>query len=156
MEKRLVCLISQEEIAAIVKRVAQELDRDYAHRSPVLVGMLKGAFIYLADLVRHMKTPIRNMEFIRLSSYGASTVSSGHAVVVTGLPKGTVTGQDVILVEDIVTNLPPSGCALSWINPPAGACRLPLTISGKRSLTVSLSATASTLTNNTDNCPLST
>lgn len=102
MEKKLICLISPEEIATIVRRVAQELDRDYENRSPVLVGMLKGAFVYLADLIRHMQTPIRNLEFIRLSSYGASTVSSGRALVVTGLPKGTVTGQDVILIEDIV------------------------------------------------------
>lgn len=102
MKKNFICLISQEEIATVVRRVAQELDRDYKNRSPVLVGMLKGAFVYLADLVRHMQTPIRNIEFIRLSSYGASTVSSGRAVVVTGLPKGTVTGQDVILIEDIV------------------------------------------------------
>jgi len=102
MEKKLRCLIPQEEIATMVRRVAQELDQDYKDRSPVLVGILKGAFVYLADLIRHLKTPIRNIEFIRLSSYGVSTISSGRAVVVTGLPKGTVTGQDVILIEDIV------------------------------------------------------
>jgi hypoxanthine phosphoribosyltransferase len=102
MYKELDCLITQKEINAIVRRLAQEIDRDYAHRSPVLVGVLKGAFIYLADLVRKMKTPIRSIEFLRLSSYGASTVSSGRAVVVMGLPKETVQNQDIILVEDIV------------------------------------------------------
>src|SRR5262249_12057302 len=102
MEKKLRCLIPQEEIATIVRRVAQELDQDYKDRSPVLVGVLKGSFVYVADLVRQLQTPIRNIEFIRLASYGASTVSSGRVLVVAGLPKGTVTGQDVILVEDIV------------------------------------------------------
>src|SRR5690349_5150269 len=114
-EKKLRCLIPQEEIATLVRRVAQELDRDYQDRSPVVEGMLKGAFVYVADLVRQLQTPIRNIEFIRLASYGASTVSAGRVVVVTGLPKGTVTGQDVILIEDIVDTGLTTNAALRYL-----------------------------------------
>ncbi|HEY9602202.1 MAG TPA: hypoxanthine phosphoribosyltransferase [Allocoleopsis sp.] len=102
MEQKLVHLISQEAIAATVSRLAQELDRDYANRSLLLVGILKGSFIFLADLVRTMKTPLSNIEFMRLSSYGHSTVSSGQAVVLLGLPEDAVKGQNIVVVEDIV------------------------------------------------------
>ncbi len=102
MEKKLVQLISQEEIAATVKQLAQELDRDYENRSPVLVGILKGSFIFLADLVRNMKTPISNIEFMRLSSYGSSTISSGQAEVIVSVAQKAVRGKDVVLIEDIV------------------------------------------------------
>lgn len=102
MERKLVCLISQSEIAAIVKQLAQSLDRDYAQRSPVMISILKGSFIFLADLVRAMNTPISTIEFMRLSSYGALTVSSGQAEIVMGVPEQVVKGQDVIVIEDIV------------------------------------------------------
>ena len=102
MGKQLVPLISQEQIAATVRQLAQELDRDYEHRSPMLVGIFKGSFIFLADLVRNMKTPISNIEFIRLSSYGSSTISSGQAEVVVSLPEKAVRSQHVVLIEDIV------------------------------------------------------
>ncbi|MGK7917266.1 MAG: hypoxanthine phosphoribosyltransferase, partial [Prochloraceae cyanobacterium] len=102
MGKQLVPLISQEQIAATVRQLAQELDRDYEHRSPMLVGILKGSFIFLADLVRNMKTPISNIEFIRLSSYGSSTISAGQAEVVVSLPEKAVRSQHVVLIEDIV------------------------------------------------------
>jgi hypoxanthine phosphoribosyltransferase len=102
MERKLVHLISTEAIAVTVNRLAQELDRDYENRAPLLVGILKGSFIFLADLVRKMKTPICSIEFICLSSYGASTVTSGQATMIMGLPKEKVIGKDVIVIEDIV------------------------------------------------------
>ncbi|MUG93582.1 hypoxanthine phosphoribosyltransferase [Scytonema sp. UIC 10036] len=102
MKKQLVQLISQEEIAVTVNRLAKELDRDYENRSLLLVGILKGSFIFLADLVRKINTTICNIEFISISSYGASTVTSGQATIIMGLPKEKVMGQDVIVVEDIV------------------------------------------------------
>jgi hypoxanthine phosphoribosyltransferase len=98
----LVTLISQAEIAAIVDRLATELDRDYAGRTPVLVGLLKGSFVFVADLARAMKTSLQDVEFMRLSSYGSGTVSSGQATLVAGLPRAAIAGQDVIVVEDIV------------------------------------------------------
>ncbi len=115
MERKLVHLISEEKIAATVRRLAQELDRDYQNRSPMLVGVLKGAFIFLADLVRNMKTPLYSIEFMRLSSYGSSTVSSGQAEVVIGLPEEIVRGQDVVLVEDIVDTGITTATALDYL-----------------------------------------
>lgn len=102
MSSKLVPLISQQEIADTVKRLAYELDRDYCDRPPVLVGILKGSFVFLADLIRCMQTPIRNIELMRLSSYGSATVTSGEVKTLMGLSPGVVTHQDVIVVEDIV------------------------------------------------------
>jgi hypoxanthine phosphoribosyltransferase len=83
MDKKLVPLISESEIATTVQRLAQELDRDYANSAPVVIGVLKGSFIFLADLIRQMQTPIRNVELIRLSSYGCSTTSSGEVKILS-------------------------------------------------------------------------
>ncbi len=108
-------LLSQEELAASVKRLALGLDEDYAHTSPVLVGILKGAFVFLADLVRQMKTPVRRIEFLRLSSYGASTVSSGRARILVGVPKGAIQGQHVIMVDDVVDTGITTAAALRYL-----------------------------------------
>jgi len=93
-------LISREQIAAAVSRLAAEISRDYRDRRPLLVAVLKGAFIFLADLVRLLDFPLE-VEFIRLSSYGQGKKSSGKVKVVHGL--GTeVRGRHVLVIEDIV------------------------------------------------------
>ena len=74
-----------EAIDNAVRRLARELDRDYADRPPVLVGVLKDGFIFLADLVRRMQVSVLSVEFLRLSSYGGNTVSSGAPRIVVGL-----------------------------------------------------------------------
>jgi hypoxanthine phosphoribosyltransferase len=102
MEQKLELLFSQKAIAATVEQLAQEIDRDYQDRSPIVIGILKGSVIFLSDLVRKMQTPIANIEFMRLSSYGDTKVSSGQAKIVVGLTEEVVKNQDVILVEDIV------------------------------------------------------
>ena len=102
MNRNLVHLISQAEIVRIVRRLAVEIDRDYQDRSLVLVGILKGSFIFLADLVREIEIPIANIEFLRLSSYGSSMVSSGEAKITMNLPAKALAGQDIVLVEDLV------------------------------------------------------
>lgn len=102
MTNQLVPLISEAMIAACVKRLAQEIDRDYGDRSPILVGVLKGAFVFLADLIRQMETPISSVEFIRISSYGSSTMSSGQVEIAMGLVEKSIQSRDIILVEDIV------------------------------------------------------
>lgn len=102
MGSHLTLLVSQQEIDATVRRLAQDIDRDYGDRSPVVVGVLKGSFIFLADLVRQIQTPIQRIELMRLSSYGAATTSSGAVKVLMDLPAELISGQDVILVEDIV------------------------------------------------------
>ena len=72
MNSNLVHLISQAEIVSTVRRLALEIERDHQDRSLVLIGILKGSFIFLADLVRQIQIAIENIEFIRLSSYGSS------------------------------------------------------------------------------------
>lgn len=115
MARKRVLLFSREELAVAVKRLAQELDRDYRHRCPVVVGILKGAFVFLTDLVRQMETPLRSIEFLRLSRYGPGTVSSGRARVVLGLPAQMVEGRDVIMVEDIVDTGITTASALRYL-----------------------------------------
>lgn len=91
---------SQDEIAAAVERVAGEISADYSDETPLLVGVLTGSFIFLADLVRAMSIPA-DIDFIRARSYGKGTVSSG-AVEITKDIEHDVTGRVVILVEDIL------------------------------------------------------
>lgn len=102
MEAKLNPFLSQAEIDQAVKRLAGELDRDYRQEPPVLVGILKGGFIFLADLVRQMKTPIRSIEFLQVSSYGAGTVSDRRPRVMGSPPAGAIPGQHVVVVEDII------------------------------------------------------
>ncbi len=110
MNRNLVHLISQAEIVSTVRRLAVEIDRDYQDRSLVLVGILKGSFIFLADLVREIEIPIANIEFLRLSSYGSSMVSSGEATITMNLSPSArrkadlfeIAGKDIVVVEDIV------------------------------------------------------
>ena len=99
---QLTLLIDQTDIAATVRRLARELDRDYSQSPPVLVGVLKGAFIFLADLARQMTVRVHSIEFVRVSSYGANRSTSGEPEIVVGLSPESVAGRDVVVVEDIV------------------------------------------------------
>ncbi len=93
-------LISEEAIARRVAELAAQISRDYAGAGElVLVGVLKGAFIFLADLARRLTIP-RAVEFIALSSYGAGA-SSGEVRLVMDL-QSTIAGKHVLVVEDIV------------------------------------------------------
>jgi len=93
-------LLRSEEIQARVLELGQQLAADYAGRFPVLVSVLKGSIIFLADLVR--ATPIQlSVDLMELSSYGASTESSGQVRILKDL-SGPITGRDVIVVEDII------------------------------------------------------
>lgn len=114
-DRRLVRIFAREEISAAVRRLAGEVDRDYQDRPPLLVGILKGAFVFLADLVREMKIPPDGIEFLRLSSYGESTVSSGRARVAMGLPRSSVAGRDVLVVDDIVDTGVTTAAALKYL-----------------------------------------
>jgi hypoxanthine phosphoribosyltransferase len=94
-------LISAEAIAARVAELGAQITADYRDKQDVVViGVLKGSVIFLADLVRHIGLPIR-MEFIGISSYGDATVSSG-VVQITQDVSRPVEGKHVIVVEDIV------------------------------------------------------
>jgi hypoxanthine phosphoribosyltransferase len=93
-------LIPRAEIAAIVRRLAAEITRDYRDKNPILLGILKGSFIFLADLARKLDFPLE-IEFIRLSSYGSGQQSSGSVKVTQGL-RLNISGQHVLVIEDIV------------------------------------------------------
>jgi len=93
-------LISREELATRVGELGRAIGHDYQGRTPVLVGVLKGAAVFLADLIRAIPGPVM-VDFIGLSSYGAGTRSSG-AVRVTGDLSVSIEDRDVIIVEDII------------------------------------------------------
>ena len=93
-------LISHDEIATRVAELGQAIGRDYAGRTPLLVGVLKGAVIFLADLARAIPVPV-GIDFMGVSSYGAGDHSSG-AVRLTADLSLSIEGRDVIIVEDIV------------------------------------------------------
>jgi hypoxanthine phosphoribosyltransferase len=99
-QTQLKILINRDEIAGAVARVAREIERDYQGRQPLLIGVLKGSFVFMADLIRQLDLPLE-LDFVRLSSYGSASESSGKAKVVQGLQARTK-DRDILVVEDIV------------------------------------------------------
>ncbi|MBM4275911.1 MAG: hypoxanthine phosphoribosyltransferase [Deltaproteobacteria bacterium] len=93
-------LISKEEIARRVAELGARITQDYAGRDVVLVGVLKGVFIFMADLVRALPFPVE-VDFVRLASYGQGTESSGE-VHITKDVETPLKDRDVLIVEDIV------------------------------------------------------
>ncbi len=100
MERRRQLVISRQDIALRVAELAEKISRDYHGRDLVLVGVLNGAFIFLADLSRLLTVPLE-VDFVRLKSYGAGTTSS-RDVKVTKDVEIPLEGRDVLIVEDIV------------------------------------------------------
>lgn len=92
--------LSEEKIQARVKEVAAEINRDYEGKEVLIVGVLNGAFMFTADLVRHLKVPV-TLEFMAASSYGDSTVSSGELKIKLDA-KTDMKDKHVLIVEDIV------------------------------------------------------
>ena len=99
-QARPLVLFRRDEIEVTVKRLAVEIKRDYQGKYPLLVGVLKGAFIFLADLIRLLDFPLE-VEFIRLSSYASGKETSGKIKVVQGL-RSEIKGRHVLVIEDIV------------------------------------------------------
>ena len=93
-------LFTQEQVAGRIREMAQEITRDYAGKAPLVVGILRGSFIFMADLVRQVELPL-SLDFMSASSYGAGTVSSGKVNIRLDLQED-ITGRDVLLVEDIL------------------------------------------------------
>jgi hypoxanthine phosphoribosyltransferase len=102
-------VVSEEQIRARIAALGEEITRDFAGRTPLLICVLKGAFIFLADLARAIRLPLE-VDFMAVSSYGASTRSSGVVRIVKDLDID-LTGRHVILVEDIVD----SGLTLTYL-----------------------------------------
>jgi len=109
MQAKIRVLISEEQIASRVKELGEEISRRYAGKEVTMICVLKGSFLFFADLVRAMKVPV-NVEFLQCSSYGDGTTSSGE--VKLGLDISTpLDGKHVVIVEDIVD----SGLTLKYI-----------------------------------------
>lgn len=99
-QSQLKILISRDQIAEAVTRLACEINRDYQGKEPLLIGILKGSCVFVADLIRQLDLPLE-LDFIKLSSYGAARESSGKVRVVQGL-QTRIKRRDVLVVEDIV------------------------------------------------------
>ena len=93
-------VVSRSDIARRVKELGRAITLDYAGRRLVVIGILNGAFIFLADLVREIELPME-IDFIRVSSYGSSTCSSG-TIQCSKDTELELAGKDILLVEDIV------------------------------------------------------
>jgi hypoxanthine phosphoribosyltransferase len=91
---------TEDEIRTAVRRLAHEISDAYRGERPLLVGVLKGSFVFLADLVRELTIPFE-VDFLRARSYGVGTRSSGAVEVLQG-PETDVRGRHVIVVEDIL------------------------------------------------------
>ena len=102
-------LITKEEIDAIVSRLGEEITRDYADKNPLVVTVLRGAFVFTADLVRSIKCPCA-VDFMAVSSYGDGVKSSGVVRIVKDLDT-RIEGRHVIIAEDILD----SGLTLSYL-----------------------------------------
>lgn len=102
-------LFTKEEIDAKIKELAAQIDKDYEGRDVLLVGVLKGAIMVVADLSRALKAHY-TMDWMAVSSYGSGTKSSGVVRILKDLDTD-LTGRDVLIVEDIID----SGLTLSWL-----------------------------------------
>ena len=105
----LVLYLSKDEIRKIVEDMGRRISADYKGKHPVFIGILKGSFIFLADLVRNMKIPV-DIDFIRTSSYGNNSVSSGEVRLTKDI-EIDVENRDVMIVEDVAD----SGVTLSYL-----------------------------------------
>ncbi len=102
-------LLTRDQIHEAVRELGQRITRDYAGKSPVMICILKGAVVFFADLIREIDLPL-SIEFISISSYGVSTKSSGVVRLLKDLDRD-ISGQDVLVVEDIVD----SGMTLHYL-----------------------------------------
>jgi hypoxanthine phosphoribosyltransferase len=102
-------LVQRDELEHRVRELGTEISRDYAGRELLLIGVLKGAVFFLADLMRHIDVTCE-VDFMAVSSYGASTDSSGVVRILKDLD-APIEGRDVLIVEDIVD----SGLTLSYL-----------------------------------------
>ncbi len=96
----LVPVLTADDLKGTIETLARKISSDYQHQEVVLIGILKGAFIFLADLSRRLTIPV-TIEFLGVSSYGENTFSSGELRFTTPLQKD-ITNKHVLIVEDIV------------------------------------------------------
>ena len=102
-------LLSQEQLEQRVAQLGAEITRDFAGRAPLFVGVLKGCFVFMADLMRHVDLPC-SIDFMAVSSYGSGTKTTGAVKIIKDLNQD-IEGKDIILVEDILD----SGVTLHYL-----------------------------------------
>lgn len=102
-------LFSEAQLKTRVAEIAAEIDRDYEGKAPMLISVLRGSFVFMADLVRHITAPC-TVDFMAVSSYGTGTTSTGQVQIAKDL-SDSIEGRDVIVVEDILD----SGNTLSYL-----------------------------------------
>lgn len=102
-------LLPEDKIQARVRELGEEITRDYAGKNPLVVGVLKGAYVFISDLMRHIDLRI-GIEFMAISSYGLEQRSSGEVKIIKDLDVA-IEGRDIIIVEDIVD----TGITLSYL-----------------------------------------
>jgi hypoxanthine phosphoribosyltransferase len=103
------CLISADRLAQRVAELAEQVSADYEGKDLLLIGVLKGAWVFMADLVRHLRIPIR-CDFVRVTSYGMGTETTGDPRLLLDCTE-SVTGIHVLLVEDIID----TGISTAWL-----------------------------------------
>lgn len=103
-------LVSETEIQEIVARLAQEIKEEYKGKRLVLLAILKGSVVFMGDLMKAMRIPVE-IDFMRVSSYGAGTVSSGNINIHLDIQREDIGECDILIVEDIVD----SGRTLSYL-----------------------------------------
>jgi len=99
-EPKLSVLFTSQQIAAAVSQLAAEIRRDYLNKNPILIAVLKGSFVFLADLIRQLDFPLE-IEFAQLSSYGRGKESAGKIKVVQDV-RPDIKGRHVLIIEDII------------------------------------------------------
>jgi len=109
MKHNLKTLISKERLKKKVKELALEISKDYEDKNPIIVAILKGSFVFLADLIREIRIP-HEIDFISVASYGSRKKASGVVRLLKDLSTN-IEGKDVIIVEDIID----SGLTLNYI-----------------------------------------
>jgi hypoxanthine phosphoribosyltransferase len=102
-------LVSTEDLERRVAELGAEISRDYEGRDLILIGVLKGAVVFIADLMRHLTVPVE-VDFMAVSSYGSQTDSSGVVRILKDLD-ASIGGRDVLIVEDIID----SGLTLQYL-----------------------------------------
>ena len=105
-------LLSEEEINTIVKRISAEIDAYYEKRDSrlLLLCILKGSVVFMGDLMKHITVPVE-IDFMKVSSYGAGTVSTGSINIILDLHRNDLPNTDILIVEDIID----SGKTLSYL-----------------------------------------
>jgi hypoxanthine phosphoribosyltransferase len=105
----LIPVLGKDEIDRLVTAVAQKISSDYRDRELILIGVLKGAFVFLSDLMRKMSIPAK-VDFVRVASYGSDTSSCGKIQLIKEL-EIDIRNKDVLVVEDIVD----TGCTFRYL-----------------------------------------